>query len=154
MTDDPENGTRSSGRPRTWRAPAALFLVAVALRVAYVLLYRDHPRFDAPAMDAGYHLAWARAIAAGAEFQDGPFFRAPLYPLVLAGFVVLSPGGTLVPRLLQSLLGGLAVVLATRLGARVFGSRAGAVGGLLVAVSWILIAFDAELLIPTLLVPL
>ena len=58
-----------------WFAPALIALVAVVLRVIYVLLLRDHPLFESPNMDAGYHLAWARAVAGGEEFQDGPFFR-------------------------------------------------------------------------------
>ncbi|MEC8510745.1 MAG: tetratricopeptide repeat protein [Planctomycetota bacterium] len=137
-----------------WLAPAAIVLLAVALRVIYVLLLRDHPLFASPNMDAGYHLAWAKALAGGEEFQDGPFFRAPLYPIVLAGLTSLAGEGTLFPRLAQSLLGGLSAYLTYRIGERVHGRVAGLIASVLVAVSWVLIAFDAELLIPTLFVPL
>lgn len=137
-----------------WLLPALIALIAVALRAAYVLLMREHPLFEAPNMDAGYHLAWAEALARGEEFQDGPFFRAPLYPLLLAGLLSLPGEGTLVPRLFQALLGGVTTLLTYRIGERVNGRAAGLVASALVAVSWVLIAFDAELLIPALFVPL
>lgn len=137
-----------------WLVPASIVLLAVGLRVIYVLLSTEHPLFDSPNMDAGYHLAWATAFAGGEEFQDGPFFRAPLYPMVLAGLTALPGDGTLVARLAQALFGGMSAYLTYRIGARVHGRDAGFVAGLLVACSWVLIAFDAELLIPTLFIPL
>jgi len=140
-----------------------LVALGVALRVAYTLALRAHPAFDAPVMDPGYHWAWARALAAGAEFQDGPFFRAPLYPLWLALWVaVAGDGTTLYARLAQAALGGATIALTWALGRRVGaltgGGRGPAVVGLgaaaLVALAWSLIAFDAELQLPTLDVPL
>ncbi|MEL6429289.1 MAG: glycosyltransferase family 39 protein [Planctomycetota bacterium] len=129
--------------------------LAVAVRVVYVLALREHPRFDAPSMDAAFHLAWAEHIARGDEFQDGAFFRAPLYPLLLGGLVSLLGGDLLGVRLVQCLLGAATAALSVRLAQRVTGSlHAAAWTGALVATSWILVAFDAELLIPTLLVPL
>ena len=105
-------------------------------------------------MDAGYHLAWARAVASGETFQEGPFFRAPLYPYFLALWTALSPGSTLLARLAQAVLGGVTAALTARLAASVAGRAAAWVAGGLVALSPVLVAFDAELLIPTLLVPL
>ncbi|MEZ6013484.1 MAG: tetratricopeptide repeat protein [Planctomycetota bacterium] len=146
-----------------WGALAALVAVAVALRVAFVFALRAHPAFDAPTMDAGYHWAWARALAEGREFQDGPFFRAPLYPVWLSLWVALfGDASTLAPRLAQAALGGVSVALTWALGRRVGrhagGARSATAVGLgaaaLVALMWSLIAFDAELLIPTLYVPL
>lgn len=145
------------GEPRApwWRGPVgAWLLVGAAVRVAYVLLMRGHPRFEAPTMDAGYHLAWARAVASGETFQEGPFFRAPLYPYFLALWTALSPGSTLLARLAQAVLGGVTAALTARLAASVAGRAAAWVAGGLVALSPVLVAFDAELLIPTLLVPL
>lgn len=138
----------------SWIVPSALVLLAVVLRVAYVLALRSHPLFDAPNMDAGYHLAWAESLARGEEFQDGPFFRAPLYPLFLSFVLRVFGEGTLAPRLVQALLGGLTTWLTHRIATRVAGPVAGAVAAALVACSWILVAFDGELLIPTLFVPL
>ena len=121
----------------------------------YVFALREHPRFDAPSMDAAYHLALAEAFARGEELQDGAFFRAPLYPLLLGALVRLFGGDLIAIRLVQCALGAVAAALTVRIAQRVTGSPlAGALAGVLVAVSWILVAFDGELLIPTLLVPL
>ena len=75
-TDQPVH----AGPTRPWVVALVIFALAAALRVVYVMALREHPRFDAPVMDAGYHLAWARALAEGTEFREGPLFRAPLYP--------------------------------------------------------------------------
>lgn len=143
---------------KPWIFPLALFAVAVALRVVYVLALQEHPAFDAPMMDAAYHYDWARSLASGEEFQDGPFFRAPLYPLFLGALVKVfgagAASGTLGIRLAQSVLGGLTAVLTYRLGSRAFGPPVGALAGVIVALSWVLVAFDAELLIPVVFVPL
>lgn len=142
-------------RPRPHAIALAIATVALAVRVAYVLGLRDHPLFDAPRMDAGYHLAWAEALARGEEFQDGPFFRAPLYPIVLAALVKVTGGAALALRLAQALFGATTAYLTYRLTRRLAGEEAPAlVAAALTALSWVLVAFDAELLIPTLLVPL
>jgi 4-amino-4-deoxy-L-arabinose transferase-like glycosyltransferase len=146
-----------------WSALLVLVALAVGLRMAYVLALREHPAFEAPMMDAGYHWAWARAIADGREFQDGPFFRAPLYPVWLGGLVALfGEASTLAPRLVQALLGGGTVVLTWLLGRRVgavAGGRASAsVVGLgaavIVATYWALVVSEGELLLEVLYLPL
>ncbi len=144
----------ASKRPRRWAALLTIFVLAAAIRIVYVLALRDHPRFGAPVMDAGYHLAWAKALAQGEEFRAGPLFRAPLYPMALAAMLKVTAGSLLGVRILQALLGALTAALTYRLGARVAGEGPGRVAGILVAVSWALVAFDAELLIPVLLLPL
>lgn len=105
-------------------------------------------------MDAGYHLAWARAVAAGEAFQEGPFFRAPLYPYFLSIWTALSPESTLLARLAQALLGATGAGLTASLAQRVVGRASAWWAGAFVALSPVMVAFDAELLIPALLVPL
>ncbi len=133
---------------------AAICVLALALRVAHVLWMRASPLFDAPTMDALYHVEWARAVARGQEFQPGPFFRAPLYPWFLAGIFRLFGEGLLVPRLVQALLGTATTYLVYSSARRLFDPRVAAVAGLLAATNWVLIYFDGELLIETLAVPL
>ncbi len=141
-------------RRRATRAALALALAAVAVRVAYVLGQRDGVYFDDPIMDARYHLDWARALAAGETFQEGPFFRAPLYPWFLGSLLRLFGEDLVLVRLVQAGLGGLTTWLTFALGRRVLDARAGLVAAALVALNWVLIYFDGELLIPTLAVPL
>ncbi len=131
-----------------------LGLLAGVLRLLHVWAMRESPYFDAPAMDSAYHVDWARALLAGESFQDGPFFRAPLYVWFLAGIQSLFGPGLLAPRLVQSVLGVATTLLTTKLALRFFRPRAAALAGLLAATSWVLIHFDAQLLIPTLAIPL
>lgn len=133
---------------------AAIVLLALALRVAHVAWMRASPLFDAPTMDALYHVEWARALARGEDFQEGPFFRAPLYPWFLAGVFRLFGEGLLLPRLLQALFGAATCYLVHSIGRRAFDPRVGLVAALFAATNWVLIYFDGELLIETLAVPL
>ena len=154
------NRTESDGlgrrllRALAGRAGLAIFTLALALRLANVLFMRSSPAFERPSMDALYHLQWARALASGVDYQPGPFFRAPLYIWFLAGVLKTFGPSLLIPRLIQSLFGALAAWLAYRLGRRAIGEGVGLVAGLFVATYWVGIYFDAELLIPTLIVPL
>lgn len=131
-----------------------IFALALALRVAHVLFMRSSPAFERPSMDALYHWQWAQAFAEGTDFQLGPFFRAPLYIWFLGLCHTLFGASFLIPRLLQAVLGACAAYFAYRLGRRTFDFRVGVITGLLVACSWVLIYFDGELLIPTLILPL
>lgn len=131
-----------------------IVLLAFVLRLLHVLWMRESPYFDAPIMDMLYHVEWARAFAAGETYQEGAFFRAPLYPWLLGAVMTVFGDGLLVPRLLQAGLGALSAYLTYRLGRRVFGGAAGLIASFLVATSWVLVHFDGMLLLPTLLVPL
>ena len=159
MTRAPEQPTVPATEPFGGRRNELLVIVglgllAFILRLIYVLGLRESPFFETPIMDAAYHLEWARALASGEDFLPGPFFRAPLYPWFLALTQWWFDESLLAPRILQCLFGGASAVLAYLLGRRAFDARAGLLAGLFAATYWVLIYFDAELLIPTLIVPL
>ncbi len=120
---------------------------ALVLRVIYVFEVRQSPLFDAPQMDALYHDQWAQAVARGEAFIKGPYFRAPLYPLFLGLIYKVFGHSYLIPRLVQSVLGSLSCGLVFLIGNRLFNRNVGALAGLAAATYWILIHFDAELLI-------
>ncbi len=123
------------------------------MRVVYVLQSRASPLFDAPQMDALYHVEWARALAHGESFQPGPFFRAPGYPWFLAALTWLFGDGLLAPRLVQAAVGAASCALVYAVGARAFDRRTGLVAAVLSAGYWMLVYFDGELLLPVLEVP-
>ena len=131
-----------------------LALLAFALRALYVFDLRGSPYFEAPVIDPAFHLEWARELAAGREFQAGPFFRAPLYPWFLALCLKLCAGDLLGVRLVQCALGALTSVLTYRIARRLFDRRGGTLSGLGASTYWVLIYFDGELLLPTLSIPL
>lgn len=143
----------NTGR-REWLLVGGIVLLALALRVTHVLFLRASPYFEAPIMDMEYHVEWARSFARGERFREGPFFRAPLYPWFLGVLTKVFGEGLLAPRLVQAVLGAASTGLTYLVGRRAFGALAGGIGALLVATSWVLVHFDALLLIPTLIVPL
>jgi len=133
----------------------ALVAGAFLLRLLYLLEAKASPYFEHPIMDPLYHLEWARALAAGESFQEGePFFRAPLYPWFLGTVLRLFGPGLFLPRLLQAGLGAATTLLTYLVARRAFDPRAATVAGLLVALNWVLVYFDGELLIPSLAIPL
>lgn len=143
----------ATARRETWLG-FAIVLLAFALRVTHVLAMRSSPDFDAPQMDAAYHVAWARAVAAGETFQSGPFFRAPLYPWFLAGILRLCGDDLLIPRLVQAALGAVTTWFVWRIARHLFGPLAGLVAALAIATHWVSIFYDGELLLESLCTPL
>jgi len=128
------------------RWAAAIFVLAFAVRVLYILGQRANPLFAHPLMDQAYHDAWARELASGRWIGTDAFYRAPLYPYflgVLYRFVTIDPLGV---RLVQAALGSATAVLAGLLGARLFTRTTGIVAGLAAALYGMFVYFDAELL--------
>ena len=139
-------------------AIGAVVLVGFVLRVVYVLDMQANPLHERPVMDAGFNLAWARAFAAGEPFgplEGRPFFRAPLYVWFVGVLLKLfGEDALLAVRIVQSGLGTATVALTYAVGKRAFDHRVGLLAAIVAATYWVLIYFDAELLIPTLIVPL
>jgi Tfp pilus assembly protein PilF/4-amino-4-deoxy-L-arabinose transferase-like glycosyltransferase len=129
-----------------------LFVFAFILRLIYIHQIQRSPLFDFPAMDARYHDDWARAILSGRGLGREAFFRAPLYPYVLALIYRLTDYSKYVPRLFQALLGAGSCVWIYAIGRRLFNRSVALAAGLAAAVYGILIYYDGELLIPTLIV--
>lgn len=143
-------------RPRACREyyvwAGCIFGAAILLRLAYLSDLRALPFFDHPVMDASYHDTWAREILAGKISRGEPFFRAPLYPYLLALLYGISKGSYLAPRLAQMILGSLTSLMAFLLARRYFGRLAGVLAGLACAAYPTLIYFDGELLTESLFI--
>lgn len=142
-----------------WTRAEALALAAIvalswALHLIYVLQSSGSPFAVAPQMDALYHVEWARAFAEGARFQEGPFFRAPLYPWFLGTLFAVFGEDLALARLAQTGLGAACTLLVYLVGRRVFGRPAATVAALLSATYWVTIFYDAELLLEVLATPL
>jgi 4-amino-4-deoxy-L-arabinose transferase-like glycosyltransferase len=125
---------------------------ASLLRVIYLLQLRDSPYFAYEIMDSAYHDAWARKIAAGEPFDSGVFFRAPLYPWFLAALYKITHINFMAVRLIQGGIGALSCGLVYLIGLRAFGRPVAIAAALAAASYWTIIYFDAELLLPNLLV--
>jgi tetratricopeptide (TPR) repeat protein len=88
--------------------PLAFMVFAVALRLFYLRDYtQGSPFYWAPQADARIYQDWARSIAAGdwLSRSEGVFYRAPLYPYLLA--LLLRCFGAIQPavQVLQFLMG-------------------------------------------------
>ncbi len=131
---------------------AAIFAVALSLRLVYLQQWQNCPIFTHPKIDEQYHDEWAQAIAAGETYEPGAYFRAPLYPAFLGAIYWVFGHSYYVPRLIQSMLTSLTCGLLFIVGRTVFGRWVGAVAGFAAATHWTLIFFDGELLIPPIIV--
>jgi 4-amino-4-deoxy-L-arabinose transferase-like glycosyltransferase len=139
---------------RAWPLSAAVFAVALALRLAHVLALRQSPYFEHPVLDAETYYWASRALAAGEGWAEPVYWQPPGYPYFLAAILRIAGPGFLAPRLVQAGLGGLTAALTCAIGVRVFGRAVGLGAGLAVAAYGVLIYFDGELLAPSLAIGL
>jgi 4-amino-4-deoxy-L-arabinose transferase-like glycosyltransferase len=132
----------SAGRP--WVLPAVL-LVALALRVAHLLWFRDSPFVAALTLDARFYDQWAQRIAAGEWVGGQAFWVDPLYAYVLGVAYTWAGHELWLPRLLNLACGVATVWLVARVAGRAWGSRAAAVAAALCATLFVpAIHFEAQ----------
>jgi tetratricopeptide (TPR) repeat protein len=131
------------------RHDLAVFGVALVLRLLHMAMIRGLPWFDVPIVDGANYARLARLVASGSLLGGREaFWQPPLYPYLLAlPFAIFGPGMTAV-YLIQSAVGALSSVLAARIGASLFGERAGLAAGLVMALYGPLVYFDIQPLIP------
>ncbi len=125
---------------------AAVLVLALVLRVVWVLQMRANPYFEDPQLDQRLFVDWGRAVAHGQRFGTETFPTAPLYAWFLGGVFALTGGSLLAARLVQAVIGTLAVGLVHAIGRRCFGPVVGLVAALFAATSWIVLYYDGELL--------
>jgi tetratricopeptide (TPR) repeat protein len=133
-------------RDRAFRTGLILFGLALVVRLLYLVESADSPTFEIPVVDAyAYHHAASR-LAAGGGFDDTFFFQPFLYPFLLAGLLKVCASSIVAIKIIQALAGCCTVLLTFLLGRRIFGSGAGIIAGLIVALYGPLIYYEAELL--------
>lgn len=105
-------------KPRTsfalLRNPLLWLAIGLVLRLAYLMEQQAvSPLFYQPLLDEQEMADTARRLLAGFGFGHEPLFKAPLYPLYLAGVIWVSGAGYFfLARLVQHLLGGLLILMA------------------------------------------
>ncbi|NLP06468.1 hypothetical protein GX411_11045 [Candidatus Fermentibacteria bacterium] len=92
---------------------AALPALAAGL-VNLVMLSRS-PLFFYPVVDAAWHHAWAGSIASGNITAYAPYFRAPLYPLLLGGLYAFTGPSVTAGALLSTVLHAISAALLFRI---------------------------------------
>jgi len=130
---------------RFWFAVA--LLVAAVIRLVLLLQLADSPFGDYLGIDERYYHTQALGIAAG-EGPELPFFMSPLYQMTLGGVYALAGGSWWTVRVLQALLGLVALFFIWRTARRLTG-RWWALGILGAAVLYSQFFFTETLLLPT-----
>lgn len=138
-----------SGPPRARRdavCGAAVFTIALGVRLVYLYQSAAAPTFHTPVMDAADYDILARCLLDGGEPSTSLFWQPVFYPLFLTVVYALSGSSILAARLVQCVLGAVTCWLTYRLGRRLFGRKVGFVAGLITALYGPLIFFETELL--------
>ncbi|NIN01640.1 MAG: tetratricopeptide repeat protein [candidate division Zixibacteria bacterium] len=130
----------------------AIFLLALALRIIYLLQIKHNPHFFSPTMDPLYHDVWAQNIAGGNWIGGKVFFRAPFYAYFLALVYKIFGHSYIIPRVIQHLVGSFCCVLVYFLAKRLFSRTVAIVSGFMAATYGMLLYFEGELLLDSFLV--
>ena len=127
-------------------APLSVFLVALAVRLAYLLDSSDNPTFFEPLVDAAKHHKIATAVAAGAGID--PIFRCCrpfFYPLTLSALYSTFGPSILAAKIVQAILGAFTCGLTFGLARITFGMTTALLAACLVAFNGPLVFWEAEL---------
>ncbi len=136
-----------------YRNIVIVFALALILRLIFFFLYEhNNPLFYYPIMDAKYHHEWALEILSGNFWGNEVFFRAPLYPYLLALLYKISGTSIAFAILFQQIIGTGTAVLVYLLARQFFVPRVSLLAGVLAALYWPLVYFAGDLLIVTLIV--
>ncbi len=145
-----DNWTRIWAANRWW---IAIFLLALTVRIVYAFwaarvdpFLRDNPLHG----DAASYDRIVRSLLAGGGFAERPgsptAFWPPLYPLLLAAWYRVCGYSLLAARLLQAVLGAVAVAVTSLAARSVFGRRVAILTGLGMACYPHLVYFGAWLI--------
>jgi tetratricopeptide (TPR) repeat protein len=129
-------------RGRAVAGAAAVFAVALTIRLVHLWQIRNAPFFAVLLGDARGYDEWAQRIAAGEWIGKEPFFQAPLYPYFLGAIYSTLGRGLLTVRICQAVVGATSCLLLALAGRRLFGPRAGLIAGLGLAIYAPAIFFD------------
>ncbi|UCB53462.1 MAG: tetratricopeptide repeat protein [Candidatus Zixiibacteriota bacterium] len=141
---------RDEDREKIWIL--GIFVLALVLRIIYLLQIKANPHFFSPTMDPLYHDAWAQNIAGGNWIGSKVFFRAPFYAYFLALVYKIFGHSYIIPRVIQHLLGSFSCVLVYFLARRLFNRKVAIVSGIIAATYGMLMYFEGELLLDSFLV--
>ena len=140
----PETGPSlliGSNRRFGWTA-AAIFLVALTVRLLHVWQIRKAPFFTVLMGDARGYDDWAQQIARGDWLGHEVFYQAPLYPYFLGALYTVAGRNLIVVRACQAIIGSCACVLLGLAGWHLFSKRTGLICGFMLALYAPAIFFD------------
>src|SRR5690606_19776446 len=101
------------------------------------------PAFYVPQIDSLWHHRWAIEIISGKFWGDEVFFRAPLYPYLLALIYWIFGIKIFVAKFIQAIGGALTCVLIYQLGRTAFTERVGRLASLLAVFYGTMILYES-----------
>ena len=104
---------------------AAVFVLALAVRLVFTFEIRELPTLHELVMDAQRYDALARDILDHGWRPREAFYQAPLYPYLLAAVYAATGGSLTAMRLAQALVGALTAALTALAGGRLWERAAG-----------------------------
>jgi tetratricopeptide (TPR) repeat protein len=129
----------------------AIVLIALALRLAYVIDISNSIYFQHPTLDSFWYDAKAQETLRGDALVSSGTFRMPLYVYFMAGIYAVFGRSLLAVAVIQAIIGALTCGLIYRIGRRLFGTGAGVVAGLGFALYGMAVYAVGEVLAVTLL---
>lgn len=143
----PEGSTADARDSAPWIGVAAIFVLALAIRLLFLAEYSRSPFFELIALDADIYHRLARRFAEGTWPGERCFFWPPLYPLFVGAIYEIFGIDVLYARAAQCVLGAASCALTATLAWALFRQRGSALAaGAICAVMGPLIVFDAQLL--------
>ena len=101
-----------------------IFLLALAVRVIYLIDLKETPFYSNFTLDTEYNDALAEKIAGGEWVGKEVFFRSPVYLYFLAVIYAVFGKALTFIRVVQFVIGALSCVLLYLIGKRLFGKKA------------------------------
>ncbi|MFH1373493.1 MAG: glycosyltransferase family 39 protein [bacterium] len=124
-----------------------VLVLAILIRIIFLLQYSDLPAWDQLTVDNNYHHHWARSIADGNITGDTTYFRAPFYVYCLAVLYAVFGASLWVGRIFGLLTGLGSIVMTFLLGRKIRGVRVGLTAAVIHSLYPIMIYFEGELLL-------
>ncbi len=130
----------------------AIFGAAFLLRLLYLIDFSATPLASYLILDPKVYNDLAKEILGGNLLAGEIFFKAPLYPYFLAAIYAVFGTSLFAARFAQILLGSVSCVLVYLLAQRFYSNKIAVTAGFIAAAYGPLIMFDAEILIPSLII--
>ncbi len=130
------------------RAAVIVFISAFLIRFLHLISLHNDPVADVLVLDSLSYDKMAQDIAFGSGLPAKVYFQSPVYPYFLAGVYRITGVQYDVVRILQMLADSVSAGLVTGIAARLFGSGAGWIAGLGMALYPVLI-FESGLILKT-----
>lgn len=134
-------------------APLFIVLASLIVRLIYLFEIESIPTFYYPIMDEQYHVYLANLINSG-NLSDEPFYRAPLYPYLLAFLMKITSASLFAVRVIQITLSSFLPLIIYQLGLKIFNRRIAFISMVIAVFYPTLIYYDATLLITPIMVAL